>query len=179
MKLIIKIFLFAILTCFGCSINELNEKVDAQNYLFEAEYLNGAWGYQHHGFYIDNTGSVYKYKFNFDERSVECDPFFCSQNVLTEKYAHNREFCGSVDLGVLETKKRLIKFTLNSQYSDTLNLGADMGQLSYFAYSWDEDEEKYLRILLKTMGDVTYKMEGAAVDSIINWMDTLCLQELE
>ena len=52
--------LFTVIFITGCKKNiVINEK---QAILFQVEYINYAWGYQHNGFIIDNEGNVLTYK---------------------------------------------------------------------------------------------------------------------
>ena len=56
----ISCILIALLIITGCKKNvAINEK---QRILFQVDYVNYAWGYQHTGFIIDNEGNVRTYK---------------------------------------------------------------------------------------------------------------------
>ncbi len=175
MSSIVKTFFLVFIFSSCCAVCKLEKKVEKQKYLFEIENINHAWGYSHNGFYIDDAGSIYKYKFNFnDEKYKNDDSSFYSKENLVKKYDHNKEPCGSVDLNVLKEKARLIPSVLHEGYSKKSYKGADQGQRSYIAYSWNENEKKYQKVVLKSSGDVNFRNKAAAVKSIVVWLETLC-----
>ena len=80
---------FLILFMTGCKKNYvINEK---QKILFQFEYVNYAWGYQHSGFIIDNEGNVLTYEnpenWNFQDNNHNLSEIQVSENISKCKHS--------------------------------------------------------------------------------------------
>lgn len=119
------------------------------NFVFESEYINFAWGYVHSGYLIDRSGNVYTY------------------DIHQQKPPVNK-------LDVLQLKQRLspdvIKQLLHlldcAQHDTLINLGGyayDMGGNSYYAYVNGQ------RIKLSSRGnDGRQEMRSACAQKLID-----------
>jgi hypothetical protein len=150
----IKIFIVLITVCFiaGCKKNiAINEK---QEILFQVDYVNYAWGYQHSGFIVDNEGMVLTYKnpqdWNFPDKDM----------VLTESQI--RENIGKclipgkrIPTDELKKYASYIKNISSSKVTALKNVAADAGSLEYICYLFDEKSGTYKGCLIKKEGDFT------------------------
>ena len=81
----LKILLLFLLTVMmtGCKKNIVIS--DRQAILFEFEYVNYAWNYQHYGFIIDNEGNVLTYNnpenWNFPDRELRISENQVAENL--------------------------------------------------------------------------------------------------
>lgn len=159
----------------SCSLNDSEDKTDTQDYFFEVEHVNHAWGYQHNGFYINKTGDVYCY--NYTEQDEPWNPEsrdHFSAEELKDKYSHSNSLCDKIDWITLKQKRRMISLALEGNYSDTTSEGADMGTLAYICYRYNSDSNLYTPIILEVNGDYAFKNESEAAENLVSWLGTLC-----
>lgn len=159
-----------LLGLFGCE----EPADDAQEYLFEHEYVNWAWGYNHWGWHINARGEVHAY--TYAPGDTFWDPASWSRPTLaelTEKYGHARERVLTVDADTLRAKRRLIDAAAAGSYSDSLNILADAGTSAYICYRYDADEERYQRIVLTQWGDWQYENTSPSARELVSWLKTL------
>ncbi len=152
-----------------------SEDSSTQTYLFEVEYINFAWGYQHGGFYIDKTGNVFRYKYGLNDdpwKPASYDHF--SGDELAEKYRHSKTLCDKIDHNTLQKQRRLIFSAAEGSYSDSTNVGNDGGGLSYIGYIYESESDSYRPIILELKGDWEYKNESEAAKSMVTWLKTVC-----
>ena len=143
-------------------------------YLFEIEYVNYAQGYQHSGIYIDHAGNIFSYEYTSDDekwKPKSSERF--TKNELEEKYSHSRNFIAKIDKDTLQEKIELIPLAAKGSYSDTTNVGADMGKLSYIAYLYNAENGAYIPVILEEQGDWEYKNESEAARILSDWLKTI------
>ena len=164
--------LISVVICFfiiGCNLFESEE--DYQEFIFEIQYTNWAWGFDHSGTYIDYKGNIYSYEYDTTETYISVEKSIYTREELKTRYKSNKKFIDQISKDVLEQKKELISPAIQDQYSDTLNTGIDMGQLSYICYTYEYN--LYHKIVLRSEGDFTYQILSAEADSLINWLKSL------
>jgi len=146
---IITIFLAALLMA-GCKKNYVvNEK---QHILFQYEYINHAWGYNHEGFFIDDKGNIMTYKnpegWNFHDQNYNL-----TENQLDE----NISKCKKSDITI--DKEELAKFSAHinniasSKVTAIKSAGADAGTSAFICYEFNEENSIYKGFLIKMEGD--------------------------
>lgn len=167
--------LLCVFTFNNCSLIDSGDETNAQNYFFEIEYVNHAWGYLHNGFYIDKSGGVFTYNYNEQDNpwNPETRDHF-SEDELIDKYSHSKSLCDKIDFITLKEKQLQIAFALQGDYSDTTSDGADMGTLSYICYLYNSDSNLYTPVILEVRGDYAFKNESEAAKNLVQWMGTLC-----
>ncbi|NOX87789.1 MAG: hypothetical protein GXO77_02105 [Calditrichaeota bacterium] len=147
-----------------------------RKYYFEIEYVNYAWGYQQRGIYIDDSGNVYSYKFDSgDKPQTPKSPPYYSGEELSEKYEHNKTFCRQLSKKLFEEKTKLIPLTMKAAYSDTTFPMADAGILAYKCYYFDKSNDRYLEIILKVKGDMSYKNLSPEAELLVEWLENFDL----
>jgi len=170
-------YLPILILCNSCILDRENIQ-NSQIYLFEIEYVNHAWGYVHNGSYIDNKGNVFSYKYGFQDDPWQPKSYdYFSARELIEKYNHQRTSCDELDQSIIKERQKLISLAIEGSYSDTTNVGADMGSLSYICYIYDSDNDLYYPIILEIKGDWEYKNESEAAGTLVEWLKTICNQD--
>jgi hypothetical protein len=156
-----------ILMLSGCKKSYLlSEK---QAILFQYEYINYAWGYQHTGFIVDTKGNILTFnnpdKWNFRDKDM----------ILTEKQvAENITKCQSsgiiISQSELQKYSAYIKNIASSQVTASRNVAADAGTAEYICYQFSETSETYKGYIIKTEGDFTQENLNFYAKKIGTWM---------
>ena len=99
-----KILITATLLLFIISCKKHSNSIDNKEILFQYEYINYAWGYQHYGYIIDNQGNVLTYNnpenWNFTGKD---------QTLTEEQVIQNISLC--THSGKKITKQELQKYS--------------------------------------------------------------------
>ena len=150
---------FILLSAFsisGCKKNVvINEK---QAILFQVDYVNYAWGYQHNGFIIDNQGNVLTYKnpqnWNFPDKDFN----------LSESQVRDEE---------LKKYAGYIKNISSSKVTALKNVAADAGSMQYICYQFSEKPEGYKAFLIKMEGDFTRENLNFFSKKVTTWLKNI------
>jgi hypothetical protein len=140
--------------------------------LFQYEYINYAWGYQHSGFYIDSYGNVLTF-----EKPDEWN-FGDSDNVLSSvNLFENLNKC-SVSQKVIPSPElskyaRHIENIASSKLSAPRNAGADMGSVRYVCYKYNEETDSYRGYLIKMEGDYTCENLNYYSKKVASWLEEI------
>jgi hypothetical protein len=156
-----------ILSLPGCKKNlSVSHK---QSILFQFDYLNYAWGYQHNGFYIDNNGNVLKYNnpenWNFPDKD----------KILTKNQVEeNISKCVQADIKISNDElQKLIKYIdhiASSKVTAIKNVAADAGASEYICYQYSENTGYYKGSLIKLEGDFTCENLNFFSKKVYTWM---------
>lgn len=149
-KITILILSVAALSLAGCKKSYvISEK---QQILFQVDYINYAWGYQHTGFIIDINGNVLSYSnpvnWNFHDDEMN----------LTETHVReNLSQC--IPTGIIIPEEELEKYSgyilniASSKVTAPRNVAADAGTTQYICYQFDENASVCKGSVIKTEGD--------------------------
>jgi hypothetical protein len=165
LKIIFLHFLILFLT--GCNKNYvINER---QKILFQFEYVNYAWGYQHSGFIIDNEGNVLTYEnpenWNFQDNNHSLSEIQVSENLSKCRTS------GKKILQVeLQKYTSYIKNISSSKITAMKNVAADAGSIEYFCYQYYESSGTYKGCLIKMEGDFTCENLNLYAKKVAAWM---------
>ncbi len=171
MSKILIVFTGIILLSFQCEKDDPDPMVQ-QDYLFAYIYSNYAWGTHINGWVIDNTGKVRGFSNEGNPDFIWHPPHdggFISKEELTENFMqtdttffmiepselfYNYELIGSASKGTLTEEAR----------------GADMGQRSYYCFTYDAEEKLYRFVTLSSKGDFDIENKSPAAGKIVAWM---------
>jgi len=166
---LVKIFLFLLIVLFitGCKKNNvISEK---QAILFQIEYINYAWGYQHNGFFIDSEGNVLTYKnpqkWNFPDKNL---------NLSESQVNDNISYC--LNSGKKIPREELLKYVnfikniSSSKVTALKNVAADAGSLEYICYQFSENSGTYKGYLIKMEGDFTCENLNFYSKKVTTWL---------
>ena len=163
---ILLISLFAFLLS-GCRKNYIIS--DKQVILFQFEYINYAWSYQHRGYFIDNDGNILTYD-NPEEWNFPDNGFVISQDKLFENLSKCTVSDRIISREELEKFSKHIKNIASSKVSAPKNVGADMGSITYNCYQFDEGSLTYKNYLIKMEGDNTCENLNLFSKKVASWM---------
>lgn len=142
--------------------------------LFEADYVNHAWGYRHNGWFLDNHGNINKYDMpDREEWNTPDNDGYISKEDLAANYALATTLAGEVSRGMVRQQENLIAGTINGEMSDPVNRAADMGGFGWYCYSWDADKEMYKRQTLGLTGDWEQFNLAPDAQALLKWLQTI------
>jgi len=164
-------FIFiTVLLITGCKKNNvINEK---QAILFQVDYVNYAWGYQHTGFIIDNAGNILTYKnpqnWNFPDKELN----------LSESQVHsNLESCiktgKKISSEELKKNASYIKNISSSKITAMKNIAADAGSIEYLCFQFSENSQTYKGTLIKMEGDFTCENLNFYSKKVTAWLKNI------
>jgi hypothetical protein len=148
------IILIVLMTLFITGCKKSNVISGKQSILFQMEYVNYAWGFQHSGLIIDSEGNVLTY--NNPELWNSPD----NDLILNEKeVAENIGSCTISDKKIPEEELRkysgYIKNIASSKVSALKNVAADAGSTQFICYQYSESTGMYKGYIIKMEGDFT------------------------
>jgi len=162
---------FSFNSCSDNNISIINSKTIDEKIIFEVEYTNWAWGYQHFGYFIDTTGDVHSYDLGTSNITLYDTSFdYYSEEYLRAKFNHADTLRRTVNHDSLRWSYTLARLVLPGPYSDRTNIGADMGSISYYVYLYDPVVTKYHKILLSQEGDWTFYNTQESAMVLVPWL---------
>jgi hypothetical protein len=162
------LFLFIITFC-SCSKNDNAELSLNQLVLFQVEYENNAWSYQHSGFIIDSSGAVRKFMLPRTWQRVDSDGFISAADMNKNVLQLDTVYC-RINKDTLRKYKQ--KLGLVARYGLTKpEMGScDGGIIQYTGYSYNLYTNKYRQILIKETGDVVIDNKSPEAVKIYQWL---------
>jgi len=165
----LNIFLFCLLVVFitGCKKNIAVS--NRQAILFEFEYVNYAWNYEHYGFLIDNEGNVLTYNnpeiWNFPDRELR---------ISEDQVAENLSICTHSGIRIpkseLQKYSNHIKNIASTKVSALKNAADDAGSAEYICYQYSESTGMYKGTIIKMEGDFTCENLNFYSRKVAEWM---------
>jgi|WetSurMetagenome_2_1015567.scaffolds.fasta_scaffold241470_1 hypothetical protein len=166
---IILLFLFVVLIQ-GCKKNIVIS--DRQAILFEFEYVNYAWSYQHYGFIIDNEGNVLTYNnpesWNFPDRELRISENHIAENLSMCTYSGIR-----IPKSELQKYSNHIKYIASSKVTALKNEANDAGSAEYICYQYSENSGIYKGTIIKMEGDFTCENLNFYSKKVVEWMKNI------
>lgn len=167
------VLLLLSITLMSVSCNKENLPEDlTQPVLFQYEYVNHAWGYNHFGWMIDNEGKVRG--FNLPKTWNRTDDMnYISKEDLIENLNQTDTLYSSVENSKLlnHFENRFDMMGAKMDTSDVFMADAGVGGL--YAYVWDTSVEKYKMILLATRGDISVTNTNSKAKSAVKWLKSV------
>jgi hypothetical protein len=164
-----KIFLFTLtlLVTAGCKKNIVN--TDKQALLFQLDYINYAWGYQHNGFLIDNEGNILTYS-SPEAWHFPDDDLTLSETDVTENISKCTHSGIKIPAEELNKFSNYIKNIASSKVTAIKNTGADAGSTEFICYQFSQSSLKYKGSLIKREGDFTCENLNFYSKKVVAWM---------
>lgn len=164
------IFLILILLGFGSSAATQN----TQKIYCERSSTNFAWGYQHHGVYVDPEGNLYSYTYQRSDKpwSPKQDDAPTAQE-LEDKYSHGKKLIRKIEPQEWQAKLKLLVAASNGQMSKRKQSGADMGSNVCRCYVPDATNQRYKPIELRVQGDWSYENLAPSAKALADWLESL------
>ncbi len=140
---------------------------DKDQIVFQAEYVNYAWGKVNKGFFITADGSKYEYdnpeKWVFPENDL----------ILADDFIANIQQCEkvvSVDLTKLNQMKSLVLKVDEHKLGERKAVMADAGSEQYCFYIKDPAKNQLRRIVLLSRGDFFQENTDKEAQEIASWL---------
>lgn len=134
-------------------IDNVDEVIlNKETLLFQMEQVNFGFGFVHKGWYINNEGEIRVYNRPSDWNNADDSGYF-EQDDLHHNYKQADNIVDNVDLDELIEKSKLIDNVLDGELSERDCPGADLGSISLYCYSWNEEKKKYRQQFLSMSGD--------------------------
>jgi len=169
--LILLLSLF-VLQLFIAGCRKANIVSEGQKILFQYDYMNYAWGFQHSGFIIDTEGNILEYnkpeKWNFPG----------NDNILTQaEIEENLQSCTpsgqKVPVNELQKFSKYIDNIAASKISARRRKGADMGSQIYYCFQYSEGNGEYRATIIKTEGDFESENLNFYSKRTIDWLKSI------
>ncbi|MCX6326368.1 MAG: hypothetical protein NT144_06930 [Bacteroidia bacterium] len=166
---LVKIFLITLTVLFitGCKKNHVIS--DKQSILFQLEYVNYAWGYQHNGIIIDTEGNVLTYS-NPENWNFPDNNFSLSESQVTENIRSCIQSDKKISKEELQKYSNYIKNIALSKVTAMKNVAADAGSSEFICYQFSENTRTYKGYLIKMEGDFTCENLNFYSKKVAAWM---------
>lgn len=166
----IVLVILAMLIVSGCKKNYIIS--GKQTILFQLEYINYAWGYQHRGYIIDLDGNVLTYN-NPEEWNFPDNDFSISERQVAENIARCKHSGKKIIKEELLKYTNYIKNIALSKVTALKNVAADAGSLEFICYQYSESTGMYKGYIIKTEGNFTSENLNFFSKKTAAWMRSL------
>lgn len=156
------IFFFA-----GCKRNyAISER---QAILFQYDYINYAWGYEHNGFLIDTAGNVLLFN-NPEVWNFTDNDFSLSEAQMRENMKSCRNSGRKIQKEELKKYSGYINNIVLSKITALKNVAADAGTSEFICYQFSVNTGMYKGCLIKREGDFTCENLNFFSKKVASWM---------
>ena len=156
----------------SCQKESYDNEFEGDVVLFEKEYINYAWGYQHFGWIMDTAGIIKGFdqpgNWNFVD-SLGC----ITGNDMAENLQKSGNTLFSVNTGEVKSFYPKAFESVYGKYTEPKSEMADFGTIVYSAYIYNQENRKFKRIVLYQYGDVSFTNTSEAAKQICSWMKNL------
>ncbi len=158
----------------NCDEESNNNQYDMANQkiLFQYEYVNYAWGYQHQGWIIDSAGDVHCYKSPKNWQQFDSIGLI-DASLLESNLLQTDSVCFTVEKTELAQMISLIEEASRGEKLEPQQKRFDSGVQVYTAYMLNTVTNKYESVLLKQTGDYLIENKSQAAEELYNWLYSL------
>ena len=148
--------------------------LNTQKVYCERSYTNFAWGYQHHGIYVDAEGNLYSYSYQPKDK-----PWSPKQSdaptaeELADKYSHGKKLVRKIESQEWQAKLKLVAAASQGKLSKRKQSGADMGSNVCRCYVFDEANSRFKEVELRVQGDWSYENLAPSAKALADWLEAL------
>jgi hypothetical protein len=144
-----------------------------QTALFEVQYINYAWGYQHSGFIIDASGDVREFDlpsgWNFPDNTG-----YISVADMEENLAQLGEKSCTVNKRDLVYYSDKLANAQKGMLTTPEHKMCDFGSLSYSGYLYEPAKNRYRYVLIRQTGDFYVENKSREASDIYDWLTRPC-----
>ena len=140
----------------------------------EVSYVNGAWGYQHLGVYIDPTGAIGE--FNYSAEASQWTPNRgerMTQADLRDKYRPGRRVIGSVCPDQMAWLRDQLNAVRYSPSSKPTHGSSDGGVTFTQCWMFGAESVPGQHVLLREAGDIESHNLAEAAPALANWIEAV------
>lgn len=156
----------------GCTYDSLAPGEDSSGLIFQSEYTNNAWGYNHNGWMLDKSGEVKSF-----QKSASW-VFPDAQGYISE--ADMQKNLASLDAVIARVstsdfaKYGIMALTCaGGPLSKAENKMADAGALIYCFYLYEADQKRYRRVVLDMTGDWSQQNLSPNAKGIVDFLKNI------
>ncbi len=156
----------------GCCCTEIDDSEEVGSLIFQSEYTNYAWGYNHNGWMLNNTGQVKR----FQKSAKWVFPDSLGYISAVDMYK-NIAACDSVIAQfssndfILYAEKALS--CAEGPMSKATNTMADAGAHIHAVYLYEPVKNRYKRVILEMTGDWSQQNLAPNAKEVVDWMKTV------
>jgi hypothetical protein len=168
-KLLSLLFILILVACEKRNdyIPDPNQKI-----FFQLEYVNYAWGFQHSGWMIDNTGAVRGFNLPKAWTYIDSQGFISSIDMDKNIEQLDTAFT-NIDNESLTKYVAKIYDASKGKITDPKSQMADAGGAVFSAFIYDSKLGMYKQVMLKQTGDVFIDNESIEANDIYSWMTNI------
>ena len=157
--------LLALVSCEDCEY----DPPEKQPVYFEYNYINYAWGYQHHGWLIDGDGFVRYFESPDSFRTADSSGFM-TLDELEYNLAQTDSIIEQVDPEELQGYIDCISGAAKGEIGKSTNIAADAGTSVLTCYRYDEGRDLYQQVFLAQSGDWEQFNLSAEAEKLVTWL---------
>jgi hypothetical protein len=161
----------ALLATASACANDLLPVEQPDEFVFEVEYTNYAWGATWHGIAIDANGNVWAWDRGGEGHVGE--PAKPSGTDLAEKYGPARHLLRHLNPTEVAAHAALIEAAEHGPILAPVGRCADAGILRFRAFEHDEAADAYTPVVLHQEGDVAQKNTAQAAAELTAWLRSM------
>ena len=159
-------------TLSGCLVPNDIVSEDKSTLIFQSEYTNYAWGYNHNGWMLDNTGQVKR--FQKSAKWVFPDSLgYVSASDMQKNMAACDSVMAKVSVSDFTNYSAKALNCANGPMSKPKNTMADAGERFYAIFLYDFNGNRYKRIILNMTGDWSQENLAPNAGAIVDWMEKI------
>jgi hypothetical protein len=171
--MIIKVlYLICFASVMGCEYQYNPLPGTKQLVLFQAEYINHAWGYNHNGFIIDSSGYVRYYKLPKNWHFADSTGYI-SKSEMNENILQLDTVSSLVRKSLLLKYFSMMNAASEGKLSKPVNRMADAGVTRYSGYLYNSETGKYLQVLIRQDGDWSIENNSPEANDIYIWLKNI------
>ena len=166
MKMTVLLFLW-IMTC--CKKDNNSNPLISQQILFQADYINYAWTYQHYGWLIDSSGNVRSYKLPKKWNFADSDGYISAVD-MNDNFQQLDTIVYKINKDTLQKYFNKLISAASGELTKPESEMFDAGSTLFSGYIYDLKSGKYKEILIRQIGDVFIENKSIEANQIYNWM---------
>jgi hypothetical protein len=137
--------------------------------LFQVEYVNYAWGYQHNGFLIDSSGIVWAFKKPSNWRYMDSTGYI-SESAMQDNIKHLDTLHYMINKSEMLENFGKIPEISKGVLSKPYNAMFDAGVTDYIGFLYEPENHRYKKVLIKRSGDWTIDNNSHESEAVFNWL---------
>jgi len=167
---IIALSFFCLVTC--CQKEVTSIPLVNQVVLFQAEYINNAWTYQHSGWLIDSLGNVRYYNLPKKWNFVDSAGYISATN-MSENVQQIDSIRCKIDKDTLCNYFNKLNKAAVGTLTESKSKMFDAGSTRFYGYVFDKNVGLYKQILIKQIGDLYIENKSVEAKQIYEWMERI------
>lgn len=171
-KMLLLSVLFILL---GCKEEYKPTKLN-QEVLFKTEYVNYAWGYQHHGLLVDSSGNVWSYHLPKEWNFADADGYISLED-MKDNYYQTEQTSITINKDTLQRYYNKLTKAAYGDLSEPKTEMFDAGSTSFSGFIYHPKTKQYKEVLIRQIGDVYIENKSIEAMQIYNWLISLRPQE--